>query len=235
MVAPFLLGALAILLALAFWRPGAGILVAVLLLLFLPGRWWRWRTRHFRRGVRRLKRGDTARARSEFERFLHEIERDDRIERWQPVFNLGRRYSYAGAAHSNIGVTWLHEGQPRKALHHFEIARRLDDGSAQAVFGEAAARRRLGQLRKGEATAERAVELRPGYLPARLLLAAIRRERGDAEGAEEALRPLAEEGRDIERLTRDMLAQWPDAPQGKERADEGTEAGRMVEREDQEP
>lgn len=211
MVAPFLLGALAIVLALALWRPGAGILVAILLLLFLPGRWWRWRTRGFHRGVRALKSGDAAAARSEFERFLEGIESDPRFERWQPVFNLGRRYSYPGAAHANIGVTWLHEGKPEEALRHFEIARRLDESSAQAAFGEAAARRRLGQLRKAEKAAERATELRPSYLPARLLLAEIRRERGNEEGAAELLRSVAEDGRDPESLIEEMLAQWPES------------------------
>ena len=113
---------------LAYWRPGAGIVVGILLLLFLPGRWWRWKTRRFHRGLRSLKGGDAAEARTEFERFLTEMERDARFERWQPIFNLGRRYSYPGATHANIGVTWLHEGEPERALHHFEIARRLDAG-----------------------------------------------------------------------------------------------------------
>ena len=119
--------------------------------------------------------------------------------------------------HANIGVTWLHEGEPAKALHHFEIARRLDETSAQAAFGEAAARRRLGQLRKAEKAAERATELRPSYLPARLLLAEIRRERGDEEGAAEVLRPLAEDGQDPESLIQEMLSQWPTSAEGEDK------------------
>lgn len=214
MIAPFLLGALAIVLLLAYWRPGAGIVVGILLLLFLPGRWWRWKTRRFHRGVRALKSGDSAAARAEFERFLTEMDRDPRFERWQPLFNLGRRYSYPGAAHANIGVTWLHEGEPERALRHFEIARRQDETSAQAAFGEAAARRRMGQLRKAEQAAERATELRPSYLPARLLLAEIRRERGDEEGAAEVLRPLAQDGSDPESLIQEMLSQWPTSADG---------------------
>ena len=145
MVAPFLLGALAIVFLLAYWRPGAGVVVGILLLLFLPGRWWRWKTRRFHRGLRALKSGDSVTARSAFERFLTEMERDPRFERWQPVFNLGRRYSYPGAAHANIGVTWLHEGEPAKALRHFETASRLDASSAQAAFGEAATFENLQQ------------------------------------------------------------------------------------------
>ena len=211
MVAPFLLGALAIVFILAYWRPGAGVVVAILLLLFLPGRWWRWKTRRFHRGLRALKEGAPSEARTEFERFLGEFEGEARLDRLQPVFNLGRRYSYAGAAHANIGVTWLHEGQPDKALRHFEMAGRLDETSAQAAFGEAAARRRLGQLRKAEKAAERSTGLRPSYLPARLLLAEIRRERGDDEGAAEVLRPLAEEGNDPESLIQKMLSQWPES------------------------
>lgn len=211
MVAPFLLGALAIVLLLAYWRPGAGIVAGILLLLFLPGRWWRWKTRRFHRGVRALKSGDSSAARTEFERFLDEMEGDPRFERWQPIFNLGRRYSYPGAAHANVGVTWLHEGEAAKALAHFEKARRLDETSAQAAFGEAAARRRLGQLRKAEKAAERATELRPSYLPARLLLAEIRRARGDEEGAAKVLRTLAEGGRDPDSLIREMLSQWPES------------------------
>ncbi len=211
MVAPFLLGALAIVLMLAYWRPGAGVVVAILLLLLLPGRWWRWKTRRFHRGLRALKGGAASEARAEFEQFLSEFEGEPRLDRLQPVFNLGRRYSYGGAAHANIGVTWLHEGEPDKALRHFEIARRLDETSAQAAFGEAAARRRLGQLRKAEKAAERATELRPSYLPARLLLAEIRRARGDEEGAAEVLRPLAEDGRDPDSLIQEMLSQWPES------------------------
>jgi tetratricopeptide (TPR) repeat protein len=211
MIAPFLLGALAIVLMLAYWRPGAGVVVAILLLLLLPGRWWRWKTRRFHRGLRALKGGAASEARTEFEQFLSEFEGEPRLDRWQPVFNLGRRYSYGGAAHANIGVTWLHEGEPDKALRHFEIARRLDETSAQAAFGEAAARRRLGQLRKAEKAAERATELRPSYLPARLLLAEIRRARGDEEGAAEVLRPLAEDGRDPDSLIQEMLSQWPES------------------------
>ena len=210
MIAPYLLGALAIVLLLAYWRPAASVVVAILFLLFLPGRWWRWRTRRFRSGLRTLKAGQPATARAEFERFLADIEGNERFERLQPVFNLGRRYSYAGAAHANIGVTLLHEGEPAQALGHFETARRLDESSAQAAFGEAAARRRLGQLRKAEKAAERAVELRSSYLPARLLLAAIRRERGDEDGAAAVLEPLVEDGQDPETLMRKMLDQWPD-------------------------
>lgn len=148
---------------------------------------------------------------------MSDLEGDPRFDRWQPIFNLGRRYSYPGAAHANIGVTWLHEGEPAKALHHFEIARRLDETSAQAAFGEAAARRRLGQLRKAEKAAERATELRPSYLPARLLLAEIRRERGDEEGAAEVLRPLAEDGQDPESLIQEMLSQWPTSAEGEDK------------------
>ena len=209
-VAPFLLAALAVLLLLLYWSPGAGVVAGIVVLLLLPGRWWRWRTRRFRRGVRALKQGEPAAARAELEAFLRDIEGDTTFDRWQPLFNLGRRYSYAGAAHSNVGVAWLHEGRPERALDHFEIARRLDAGSAQAVFGEAAARRRLGQLRRAEKAAERAVELRPRYLAAKLLLAAVRRERGDLDGAEEVLRPVTEEGHDPVELTERMLAQWPD-------------------------
>ena len=210
MIAPYLLGALAIVLLLAYWRPAASVVVAILFLVFLPGRWWRWRTRRFRSGLRMLKAGQPAAARAEFERFLADVEGNVIFERWQPVFNLGRRYSYAGAAHANIGVTLLHEGRPEEALSHFETARRLDESSAQAIFGEAAARRRLGQLRKAEKAAARAVELRPRYLPARLLLAAIRRERGDEGGAARVLEPLVEGGQDPETLMRQMLDQWPD-------------------------
>lgn len=214
MIAPFLLGAIAVVLLLAYWRPGIGIVAGLLVLLLLPGRWWRWRTRRFRRGVRILNDGRPAEARAEFERFLAEIENDAGFKRWQPLFNLGRRYSYSGAAHANIGVSWLHEGVPEEALEHFLIAGCLDARSAQAAFGEAAARRRLGQLREAEKAAERATELRPSYLPARLLLAAIRRESGDEQGAAELLRPVAEGGDDPEPLMREMLSQWDVAGTG---------------------
>lgn len=211
MIAPFLLAAIAVVLLLAYWRPGVGIVAGLIVLLLLPGRWWRWRTRRFRRALRMLKAGQPAEARTELELFLAEVAGDPGFERWQPLFNLGRRYSYPGAAHANIGVAWLHQGAPEEALRHFLIAGRLDESSAQAAFGEAAARRRLGQLPEAEKAAERATELRPSYLPARLLLAAIRRERGDDRGAAELLGPLSEEAGDPEPLIREMLSQWETA------------------------
>ena len=55
-VAPFLLGALGVLLLLLYWSPGAGVVAGIVVLLLLPGRWWRWRTRRFRRGLRALNK-----------------------------------------------------------------------------------------------------------------------------------------------------------------------------------
>lgn len=211
---PFLLVAVAVVLGLAWLRPGLGVLAAVVVLLLLPGRWWRWRTRRFRRGVRALQNGDTASAREELRAFLGRLEGDDLFERVQPWFNLGGRYSYRAAAESNLGVSWLQDGEPRRALGHFRRARRLDPESPQAAFGEAAARRRLGQLERAQRAAERALELRPSYVAARLVLAEIRRERGDREGAERALEPLREDGRDPGELRRRMEAGLSRRPGG---------------------
>lgn len=207
--APFLLAAVGLLLLLLFLFPGLWALAALAVLLLLPGRWWRWRTRRFRRGVRAIRQGKPLEARGELEAFLREIEGDEGFERVQPWFNLGQRYSYRAAAESNLGVTWLQAGDAGRALRHFLRAREVDPANAQAAFGEAAARRCLGQLADAERAAARAVELRPTYLPARLVLAAVRRARGDEAGAEEALAPVRREGKDPQALLERLDAQWP--------------------------
>lgn len=212
-VAPFLLAAIAIVLLLVWLivllRPGPWLLVVAVVLLLAPGRWWRWRTRRFRRGVKALRTGDRERARREFESFLDEIDGDGRFERLQPVFNLGRRYSYRGAALGNLGVVELEEGRPGAALARFRAALHADPRAVRPRYGEAAALRLLGRLEAAEESAAAALALRPRYVAARLLLALIRRERGDAAGAEEALRPLEEEGEDPEPLLERLRSQWP--------------------------
>ena len=72
MVVPALLAALGLLLVLLLFRPPGWVVVVFLLVLFLPGRWWHWKTRRFRRGLRALKKGDPGAARSELEAFLTE-------------------------------------------------------------------------------------------------------------------------------------------------------------------
>ena len=70
MVAPALIATLGLLLVLLLFRPPGWAMLLFLVALFLPGRWWHWKTRRFRRGLRQLKRGDAGEARSEFEAFL---------------------------------------------------------------------------------------------------------------------------------------------------------------------
>lgn len=206
-----LLGLVGLVLVLAWLRPGLGVVAAVVLVLSAPIWWWRWRTRRFRKALAALRNGKPADAREELTAFLEEIRGDRLFQRVQPWFTLGRRVSHEAAARSNLGVARLQEGDPERALGHFRRAAELDPESPQAAFGAAAALRRLGRYEDAEAAAERAVELRPTYLPARLVLAAVRRARGDREGAERALEPLREEGRDPDALLRRMEAQWPEA------------------------
>lgn len=207
-VAPYLLVAVAAVLLLAWLRPGLGVVAAVIVLLFLPGRWWRWRIRRFRRGVKALRAGERERAREDFEAFLDDIDGDDRFERLQPAFNLGTRYSYRGAALSNLGVVELEDGRPARALARFQAALKEDPRALQALYGKAAALRVLGELEEAERFAAAALELRPRYVAARLLLALIRRERADRTGAEEALAPLREEGEDPEPALEKLREHW---------------------------
>ena len=96
-------------LLLAFLQPSPWLLAVLAVAALAPGRWWRWRTRRFRRGVRALEDGRPADAREELEAFLADVEGDRFFRRIQPVFNLGRRYSYRAAALSNLGLADLAE------------------------------------------------------------------------------------------------------------------------------
>lgn len=211
-VAPFLLAAVGVVLLLAWLvavlRPGWWAVAAILLLLLAPGRWWRWRIRGFRRGVKALRAGDTDRARRELEAFLDEWERDPGLARVQPLFNLGRRYSYRAAALGNLGVVALEEGRPGEALGAFRAALEEDPAAVRVRYGEAAALRLLGRAEEAERSAAEALERHPRYVAARLLLALIRRERDDEAGAEEALRPLREEGEEPEPLLERLRGRW---------------------------
>jgi len=208
LVAPAVLAAVGLLLGLAFLRPPGWVVVGLVLLLFVPGRWWRWRTRRFRRGLRALRHGRLEAARGDFAAFLSDIDADPRFARLQPLFNLGRPYPYAAAARANIGVTDLRDGQPRLALGHFQAALEVEASWLPARYGEAAALRLLGEAAGAEESARAVLDARPTYLPARLLLAVLLRERGDAEAAERTLTPLREEGKDPAALTERLLRQW---------------------------
>lgn len=207
-VVPYLLAALAIVLLLAAVRPGWGVLVAILALLLLPGRWWGWRTRHFRHGVKALRRGETEEARRELEAFLAEAEGDERFDRLQPWFNLRRRFPYVAAARSNLGIAALRSGDLAAATAAFERALEVAPRFVQALYGLGIARWREGRLTEAEEAALRALEVRGSYMPARVLLAAIRHERGDRAGFEEAVEGIQERGHDAEALIRRLEAEW---------------------------
>jgi tetratricopeptide (TPR) repeat protein len=210
------LGAVGLVLAFAFLRPGPVIVIGVIVLLFAPGRWWRWRLRRFRRGVRAIQRGDLTAGRAELETFLDGIGDPERFERIQPLFNLGKRYSYRAAALSNLGVAAL-TAEPggaaaldlQTAGARFEEALTVDPDYVQAHYGLAMVSRLTGDTTGAETEAERALALNPGYLPARLLLATVRRERGDIAGADQALEPLSRHGKDPENLMDAFRQRWP--------------------------
>lgn len=209
-----LLAAIAFVLMLAMVQPRLGVLLAMAVALFLPGRLWQWRLRHFNRGVRALEDGEPGKARAELETFLEGIEDDAFFHRVQPLFNLGQPYSYRAAALSNLGLATLEEGEPRSALERFRSAIDEDPEHAQAHYGRALALRRLGDLEAAEAAAGAALEVRPGYLAAHALLGVIRRERGDEEGAERALEAIREDLADPAAMVRQVTHLWPgpDAP-----------------------
>ncbi|MCK5448867.1 MAG: tetratricopeptide repeat protein [Gemmatimonadetes bacterium] len=208
MVAPALIAALALLLALLLFRPPGWVLVLFLLLLFLPGRWWHWKTRRFRRGLRLLRSGDAGGARSEFEAFLFQVARESNFRRIQPYFNLGRSYPYEVAAQSNLGVCDLTQGKPEKALERFRVALTQMPEWVPAKYGSAVALKLLGEPAAAERSAREALELRPSYLAARLLLGSLLQDLGREAEAEDVLAPLIEEGRDPEALLQALEDQW---------------------------
>lgn len=208
MVAPALIAALGLLLALLLFRPPGWVMVLFLVALFLPGRWWHWKTRRFRRGLRQLKRGDGGAARSEFEAFLFQVARETNFRRLQPYFNLGRSYPYEVAGRSNLGVCDLLQGKPDAALERFRAALAEQPSWAPARYGEAVALRLTGDVAAAEQSARRALEVRPSYLAARLLLASLLQESGRREEAEELLGPIAENGRDPDALLQALDDQW---------------------------
>lgn len=195
-------------LLLAFLRPSPWLLAGLAVAVLLPGRWWRWRTRRFRRGVRALEDGRPGEAREELEVFLADIDGDRFFRRAQPVFNLGRRYSYRSAALSNLGLADLREGRVGRALARFGEALAEEPGWAQAHYGRALALRIRGELEPAEEAAARAAEAREGYAAARALLAVIRRERGDEQGAAAAEEALRDDGRDPGELTSRLRELW---------------------------
>ena len=208
LVAPALLAALVLLLILLALRPPGWVLILFLVLLFVPGRWWHWKTRRFRRGLRQLKRGDTGTARSELEAFLFQVARESNYRRVQPYFNLGRSYPYQVAAHSNLGVCDLMEGKSEPALARFRTALAEDPSWVPALYGVAVALKLLGHREEAEASARQALNLRPSYLAARLLLGSLLTEAGRQVEADEFLAPIASEGQDPEALLQALDDQW---------------------------
>lgn len=208
MIAPALVAALGMLLVLLLFRPPGWMLILLLIGLLLPGRWWHWKTRRFRRGVRLLRRGDAAAARSEFETFLFRVARSGSFRRMQPYFNRGKSRPYEVAALSYLGVCRLHLGEPEPALDRFRAALAIEPGWAPARYGEAMALRRLGDVSGSELAARQTLDIRPSYLAARLLLGTLLRESGRGDESEEVLRPVSEDGRDPEALLRALEDQW---------------------------
>ncbi len=208
MIAPALIAALGLLLVLLLFRPPGWVMVLFLVALFLPGRWWYWKTRRFRRGLRQLKRGDAGEARSEFEAFLFQVARGLNFRRVQPYFNLGRSYPYEVAARANLGVCDLMQGRPEPALEKFRAALAEEPSWVPARYGEAVALKLLGESKAAERSARQALEHRPTYLAARLLLGSVLRDSGRSAEADEVLAPIAEDGRDPEALLQALDEQW---------------------------
>ena len=68
--------------------------------------------------------------------------------------------------------------------------------------------RLLKRPEDAEAAVLKALEAKPSYVAARLLLALLRRARGDEEGAERALQAVRSTGRNPEELLRRLEAEW---------------------------
>ncbi|MDP2469885.1 MAG: tetratricopeptide repeat protein [Candidatus Palauibacterales bacterium] len=208
MVAPALTAALVLLLVLLLVRPPVWVIVLFLMALFLPGSWWHWKTRRFRRGLKLLRAGDPGEARSEIEAFLFQVSREPIFRRLQPYFNLGRSYPYEVAGRASLGVCDLLQGKPAAALERFREALAHEQGWVPAAYGEAVSLRLLGQPEAAEASARRALALRPSYLAARLLLGSLLRESGRVEEADEVLTPVADAGDDPDALLRALEGRW---------------------------
>lgn len=184
------------------------MILLFLLALFLPGRWWHWKTRRFRRGLKLLRKGDAGGARSELEAFLFRVAREPNFRRLQPYFNLGRSYPYEVAGRSNLGVCDLMQGKPEAALERFRSALAEDETWVPARYGEAVALKLGGQAEAAERAARMVLERRPSYLAARLLLASMLRESGRGDEAEQVLAPVVEDGRDPEGLLKALEGRW---------------------------
>ena len=208
MVAPALIAALGLLLVLLLFRPPGWVMVLFLVVLFLPGRWWHWKTRRFRRGLKLLRRGDAGGARSELEAFLFQVAREPNFRRAQPYFNLGRSYPYRVAAVANLGICDLNQGRADAALEKFRAALAEEPSWVPARYGEAVALKLVGQLEAAEQSARQALDLRPSYLAARLLLGSMLKESDRQAEADEVLAPIVEEGRDPEALLQALDDQW---------------------------
>jgi Flp pilus assembly protein TadD len=76
------------------------------------------------------------------------------------------------------------------------------------MYGEAVALKLLGRPEAAERSARQALDLRPSYLAARLLLGSLLQEPGREAEAAEILAPLVEEGRDPEVLLQALDDQW---------------------------
>jgi len=208
LVAPALIAALGLLLVLLLFRPPGWVMVLFLVVLFLPGRWWHWKTRRFRRGLKLLRRGDAGGARSELEAFLFQVAREPNFRRAQPYFNLGRSYPYRVAAVANLGICDLNQGRADAALEKFRAALAEEPSWVPARYGEAVALKLVGQLEAAEQSARQALDLRPSYLAARLLLGSMLKESDRQAEADEVLAPIVEEGRDPEALLQALDDQW---------------------------
>jgi tetratricopeptide (TPR) repeat protein len=189
LIAPALIAALGLLLVLLLVRPPGWVMVLFLLVLFLPGRWWHWKTRRFRRGLR-------------------QVTRETNFRRVQPYFNLGRSYPYEVAARANLGVCDLQQGRAEAALERFRSALAEEPSWVPARYGEAVALKLLGQPDAAEASARQVTDLRPSYVAARLLLGSVLRESGRDAEAEEVLAPLVDDGRDAEALLQALEDRW---------------------------
>ena len=208
MVAPALIATLGLLLVLLLFRPPGWVMLLFLVALFLPGRWWHWKTRRFRRGLKLLRKGDAGSARSEFEAFLFQVAREPNFRRVQPYFNLGRSYPYVAAGRANLGVCDLLQGKSEAALERFRAALAEDPSWVPARYGEAVALKLTGQVESAERSARQALELRPSYMAARLLLGSLLRDAGRDAEAEEVLAPIVDEGRDPEALLQALDDRW---------------------------
>lgn len=173
-------------------------------------------------GILRSRRGDQDRAIALFRRAIAQAPDDAtlRVHLGKALSESGRETeageSYRAAiaidsrradAHADLGVLRQREGDLPGAVESYREAIRLGTSAPLVHFNFATALRQQGELAEAIALAERAANRMPAQPAPRILLAELRLQTGDAEGAlEECRHCLRHEARNRHAMALEALA-----------------------------